>query len=196
MFTLSPLPYALSALEPHISARTLEFHHGKHHQAYVDNLNKLIAGTELENKTLEEIIISSYKQADQAAIFNNAAQAYNHDFYWQSLSPVLDKPSIEMEKMIITSFGTWDSFVDQFTTLALSQFGSGWIWLTMEAGKLKLIKTANADTPIAHGQKPLLVVDVWEHAYYLDYQNRRGDYVKNILVNLCHWSFADKNLSL
>jgi len=196
MFTLPSLPFAPSALEPHISARTLEFHYGKHYQAYVDNLNKLIAGTELEAKSLEEIIIVTFNQPDKAAIFNNAAQAYNHNFYWQSLSSDSSKPSLELVAMINTSFGTWDAFVEQFTTLALSQFGSGWAWLIMEGGKLKIIKTANADTPIAHGQKPLLVVDVWEHAYYLDYQNRRADYIKNILTILLNWNFAEKNLAL
>ncbi|PIT94970.1 superoxide dismutase [Fe] [Candidatus Falkowbacteria bacterium CG10_big_fil_rev_8_21_14_0_10_39_9] len=196
MFTLPSLPFAPSALEPHISARTLEFHYGKHYQAYVDNLNKLIAGTELEAKSLEEIIIVTFNQPDKAAIFNNAAQAYNHNFYWQSLSSDSSKPSLELVAMINTSFGTWDAFVEQFTTLALSQFGSGWAWLIMEEGKLKIIKTANADTPIAHGQKPLLVVDVWEHAYYLDYQNRRADYIKNILTILLNWNFAEKNLAL
>ena len=196
MFTLPSLPFAPSALEPHISARTLEFHYGKHYQAYVDNLNKLIAGTELEAKSLEEIIIVTFNQPDKAAIVNNAAQAYNHNFYWQSLSSDSSKPSLELVAMINTSFGTWDAFVEQFTTLALSQFGSGWAWLIMEEGKLKIIKTANADTPIAHGQKPLLVVDVWEHAYYLDYQNRRADYIKNILTILLNWNFAEKNLAL
>jgi len=196
MFTLPSLPFAPSALEPHISARTLEFHYGKHYQAYVDNLNKLIAGTELEAKSLEEIIIVTFNQPDKAAIFNNAAQAYNHNFYWQSLSSDSSKPSLELVAMINTSFGTWDAFVEQFTTLALSQFGSGWAWLIMGEGKLKIIKTANADTPIAHGQKPLLVVDVWEHAYYLDYQNRRADYIKNILTILLNWNFAEKNLAL
>lgn len=191
MFNLPSLPFAPGALEPYISARTLEFHHGKHHQAYIDNLNKLIAGTDLENKSLEEIIVSN---PDQAAIFNNAAQAYNHDFYWQSLAPGNIKPSAEMGALIVSSFGSLESFGEQFLAAALGQFGSGWAWLILEEGKLKIVKTANADTPLAHGQKPLLVVDVWEHAYYLDYQNRRGDYVKAIIDNLLNWNFAEANL--
>ncbi|MFA4942445.1 MAG: superoxide dismutase [Patescibacteria group bacterium] len=194
MFTLSSLPFSPQALEPHISAKTLEFHYGKHHQAYVDNLNKLISGTDLESKSLEEIIISSFNQAENVAIFNNAAQVYNHDFYWQSLSPQIVTPGLEMMALINDSFGDLEKFKEQFLALALSQFGSGWAWLIIEEGKLKLIKTTNADTPIAHGQKPLLVIDVWEHAYYLDYQNRRADYVKNILDNLLNWNFADKQL--
>ena len=194
MFTLSSLPFSPQALEPHISAKTLEFHYGKHHQAYVDNLNKLISGTDLESKSLEEIIISSFNQAENVAIFNNAAQVYNHDFYWQSLSPQIVTPGLEMMALINDSFGDLEKFKEQFLALALSQFGSGWAWLIIEEGKLKLIKTTNADTPIAHGQKPLLVIDVWEHAYYLDYQNRRADYVKNILDNLLNWNFADKEL--
>jgi Fe-Mn family superoxide dismutase len=172
----------------------LEFHYGKHHQAYVDNLNKLISGTDLESKSLEEIIISSFNQAENVAIFNNAAQVYNHDFYWQSLSPQIVTPGLEMMALINDSFGDLEKFKEQFLALALSQFGSGWAWLIIEEGKLKLIKTTNADTPIAHGQKPLLVIDVWEHAYYLDYQNRRADYVKNILDNLLNWNFADMQL--
>ncbi|MEI7620435.1 MAG: superoxide dismutase [Candidatus Falkowbacteria bacterium] len=194
MFTLSPLPFAPNALEPHISARTLEFHYGKHHQTYVDNLNKFITGTDLENKSLEEIIALSFNQPEQVAIFNNAAQVYNHDFYWQSLNPIATKPGTEMEKMIIASFGSLELFVEQFSALALSQFGSGWAWLVLEEGKLKIVKTTNADTPIAHNQKPLLVVDVWEHAYYLDYQNRRAEYLKNIVTNLLNWDFAEKQL--
>lgn len=189
MFTLSPLPFAIDALEPHISARTLEFHHGKHHQAYVDNLNKLTAESDLE-----KIIISSFNQPESAALFNNAAQVYNHNFYWQSLSPAPTKPGEEMSQMIAVSFGSWEKFTEEFLALALSQFGSGWVWLVLENGNLKLVKTANADTPIAHQQKPLLVIDVWEHAYYLDYQNRRGDYVKDIIINLLNWDFAEKQL--
>ncbi len=193
MFNLPSLPFAPNALEPHISARTLEFHHGKHHQAYIDNLNKLIAGTDLEAKSLEEIIVLTSGQAEKAAIFNNAAQAYNHDFYWQSLHPDNVKPSAEMSDLLVSSFGSFESFAEQFLAAALGQFGSGWAWLVLEEGKLKIAKTANADTPVAHGQKPLLVIDVWEHAYYLDYQNRRGDYVKAIIDNLLNWNFAEAN---
>jgi Fe-Mn family superoxide dismutase len=194
MFTLSPLPFAPSALEPHISARTLEFHYGKHHQAYVDNLNKLIAKTDLETKSLIEIIRATYNQPDQVAIFNNAAQVYNHDFYWQSLSSNPTQPNEALNQMIDDSFGGREAFTEQFSALALGQFGSGWAWLVLAEGKLKIVKTANADTPLARGEKPLLVVDIWEHAYYLDYQNRRADYLKNIITNLLNWDFAAKQL--
>jgi len=194
MFTLSPLPFELSALEPHISARTLEFHHGKHHQTYVGNLNKLIAGTDNETKSLEEIMAVSFNQPDQTAIFNNAAQVYNHNFYWQSLNPAPTKPGAEMTQMVVDSFGSLEAFNEQFLATALAQFGSGWVWLVLEAGKLKIVKTANADNPLVHGQKPLLTIDVWEHAYYLDYQNRRADYGKNIIANLLNWNFAETQL--
>lgn len=195
MFTLSPLPFAPDALEPHISAQTISFHYGKHHQTYIDNLNKFIAGSELENKSLEEIIALSFNQPDKVAIFNNAAQVYNHNFYWQSLSPVSTKPGEEITKMIEAGFSNLEKLSEELLAAALAQFGSGWVWLVAEEGKLKIVKTANADTPIAHGQKPLLVIDVWEHAYYLDYQNRRADYVKNIIANLLNWDFAAAQLA-
>jgi Fe-Mn family superoxide dismutase len=196
MFTLSLLPFEKSALEPHISAKTLEFHYGKHHQAYVDNLNKLIAGTELETASLETIISQTSGSVNQAAIFNNAAQVYNHDFFWKSLRPIAEpsEPSPELLSLITESFGSLENFYNEFKTVALSQFGSGWIWLVRDDQKLKIIKTANADTPLAHGQKPLLTIDVWEHAYYLDYQNRRGDFIEGILKNLLNWEFAQTNL--
>jgi len=196
MFTLSLLPFEKSALEPHISAKTLEFHYGKHHQTYVDNLNKLIAGTELETASLENIISQTSGSVNQAAIFNNAAQVYNHDFFWKSLRPLAEpaEPSPELTSLINESFGSLENFYNEFKTIALSQFGSGWAWLVREDQKLKIIKTANADTPLAHGQKPLLTIDVWEHAYYLDYQNRRGDFVEGILKNLLNWKFAQTNL--
>jgi len=196
MFTLSLLPFEKSALEPHVSAKTLEFHYGKHHQAYVDNLNKLIAGTELETASLENIISQTSGSANQAAIFNNAAQVYNHDFFWKSLRPLVEpaEPSPELLSLIVESFGSLENFYNEFKTIALSQFGSGWVWLVREDQKLKITKTANADTPLAHGQKPLLTIDVWEHAYYLDYQNRRGDFVEGILKNLLNWKFAQTNL--
>ena len=204
MFTLSPLPFAKSALEPHISAKTLEFHYGKHHQAYIDNLNKLITGTELEVATLEDIILKTAGSATQAGIFNNAAQAYNHNFFWNSLRPAdaTLEPPPELLTALIASFGSLDNFFNEFKTAAGGQFGSGWVWLVKSddasgqgsAPALKIIKTANADTPIAHRVKPLLVVDVWEHAYYLDYQNRRIDFVEAILRNLLNWQFAVSNL--
>lgn len=196
MFTLSSLPYGLAELEPHISQKTLEFHHGKHHQAYIDNLNKLIAGSDLENKTLADIIVSTAGDAEKIAIFNNAAQAYNHDFFWAGLSPVAAKKELtpELLALISASFGSLENFQAEFKAACLAQFGSGWVWLVKDGAALKIMKTANADNPLAHGLKPLFTVDVWEHAYYLDYQNRRGDYVEAILKNLVNWEFAASNL--
>jgi len=196
MFTLSPLPFKPTALEPHISAKTLEFHYGKHHQAYVDNLNKLVAGTDLETATLEEIIMKTAGSLDKASIFNNAAQVYNHDFFWKSLRPADAslEPSADLLSAINTSFGSLDSFYNEFKTAALGQFGSGWAWLVKDGASLKIIKTANADNPLAKGLKPLLAIDVWEHAYYLDYQNRRADFVEAVLKNLLNWEMAKANL--
>jgi len=196
MFTLSLLPFEKSSLEPHISAKTLEFHYGKHHQAYVDNLNKLIVGTALEAETLENIILKTSGSTAQAAIFNNAAQIYNHAFFWSSLRPAdaTLEPPVELLKLIDDSFGSLDSFFMEFKATALAQFGSGWTWLIKDAEKLKIIKTANAETPLTLGQKPLLVIDVWEHAYYLDYQNRRADYLEAVLKNLLNWEFAASRL--
>jgi Fe-Mn family superoxide dismutase len=196
MYTLDQLPFAKTALEPHISANTLDFHYGKHHQAYVDNLNKFVAGTEFENLSLEEIITKTVGQSDQMAIFNNAAQIYNHNFFWQSLRPstLVQNPSVELLALIDKSFGSLDNFYSEFKAAAIAQFGSGWAWLIKDGDGLKIIKTANADTPIAHGLKPLLTIDVWEHAYYLDYQNRRADFVDAILKNLLNWDFAQSNL--
>jgi len=196
MLTLKPLPFAPASLEPHISARTLEFHYGKHHQAYVDNLNKLIAGTDLETATLEDIITKTAGSLDKAPIFNNAAQVYNHDFFWQSLRPAdasLEPPS-DLLKMINDSFGSLDSFYNDFKAAALGQFGSGWAWLVKDGASLKIIKTANAANPLGQGVKPLLTLDVWEHAYYLDYQNRRADFIEAVLKNLLNWEFAQSNL--
>ena len=195
MFELKPLPFAPSALEPLISARTLEFHYGKHHQAYVDNLNKLVAGTELANVSLEDVILGSHGDATKTAIFNNAAQVYNHDFFWASLSanPTDHELSESIKDMVITAFGSVTEFQDKFKTIALSQFGSGWTWLILGKNGLEIIKTANADNPLALGLKPLLTVDVWEHAYYLDYQNRRADFVSACL-NLFNWRHAESLL--
>ncbi|MFZ4631591.1 MAG: superoxide dismutase [Patescibacteria group bacterium] len=196
MFTLNLLPYEQTALEPYISANTLSFHYGKHHQTYIDNLNKFIAGTELEKENLENIITKSFDNVSQSLIFNNAAQVYNHDFFWKSLKPAgkASGPSLGLLELINKSFGDLENFYIEFKTSAVSQFGSGWAWLVLEGDSLKIIKTANADTPIAHGFKPLLVIDVWEHAYYLDYQNRRADYVDGVLRNLLNWEFAQSNL--
>lgn len=190
-FELPALPYAMNALEPYISERTMEFHYGKHHKAYVDNLNKLIAGTHFEQMSLEEIIRKTAGKTEYAGIFNNAAQAWNHAFFWTCMQPGGGgEPTGEMKKKIERSFGGYDKFREEFATAATTQFGSGWAWLAEdeESGKLKVIKTANADTPIAHGLKPLLTVDVWEHAYYLDYQNRRPDFVNAFLDHLVKWN--------
>lgn len=194
-FTLPPLPYEKNALEPHISSRTLDFHHGKHHQAYVDNLNKLIANTELENKPLEEIIRLSAQDTAKAGIFNNAAQVWNHTFYWHSLKKEGGGlPQGVLLKRIAQDFGDYDKFKEAFKQAGATQFGSGWAWLVEEKGTLKIVKTGNADLPMIHGQKALLTCDVWEHAYYLDYQNRRPDYLEVFLNHLVNWDFAAKNL--
>lgn len=190
-FELPALPYAMNALEPYISERTMEFHYGKHHKAYVDNLNKLIAGSHFEQMSLEEIIRKTAGKTEYAGIFNNAAQAWNHAFFWTCMQPGGGgEPTGEMKKKIERSFGGYDKFREEFAAAATTQFGSGWAWLAEdeESGKLKVIKTANADTPIAHGLKPLLTVDVWEHAYYLDYQNRRPDFVNAFLDHLAKWN--------
>lgn len=194
MFTLANLPFAPEALVPYISSQTLGFHHGKHHQTYIDNLNKLIAGTDLESKTLEEIIADTKDQADKVAIFNNAAQSYNHSFFWQSLKPNTQISS-ELLALIESSFGSLDNFYNEFKTIASSQFGSGWAWLVKTGSVLEIVKTSNANQPDFKVSKPLLVVDVWEHSYYLDYQNRRPDYLEAVLRNLLNWDFAQANLS-
>jgi Fe-Mn family superoxide dismutase len=196
MFTLSPLPFDKSALEPHISARTLELHYGKHHQAYIDNLNKLIAGTAWEKESLENIIIKSAGVPEQAGLFNNAAQAYNHAFFWNCLRPAGEKmePDPELLNLLNNFFGSRDNFYAEFKAAALGQFGSGWAWLVKDGETLKIMKTANADTPLAHALKPLFTIDVWEHAYYLDYQNRRADFATAVLDNLINWKFISHNL--
>ena len=192
---LPPLPWAENALEPVISANTIGFHYGKHHKTYVDTANKMIAGTEYANITLEKLIGATAGKADKAGIFNNAAQAWNHTFYWNSLRPKGGgEPPSMLKQKIEAAFGSVDACKKEWSAAALAQFGSGWAWLAADAGKLKIIKTANADTPIAHGVKPLLTIDVWEHAYYLDYQNKRADYVNAVLNKLINWDFAEKNL--
>ena len=192
---LPPLPYAENALEPIITAKTMSFHYGKHHKAYVDNLNKLIAGTEYATLSLEKIITSTAGKPEKAAIFNNAAQIWNHTFYWNSLSPKGGgEPPAALKHKIEASFGSVDAFKKEFAAAAVSQFGSGWAWLILEDGKLKVVKTANAENPLITGKKPLLTIDVWEHAYYLDYQNRRPDYVNAVLDKLINWEFALQNV--
>lgn len=196
LFVLPDLPYAKEALAPTISAKTLDFHHGKHHQAYIDNTNKLIAGTDLENKPLEAIIQATAGDPSRAGIFNNAAQVWNHSFYWQCIRPGGGgKPTGPVAQRIEADFGSYDAFAAAFKEAGLTQFGSGWAWLVEKEGKLAIMKTANADTPIAHGIKPLLTVDVWEHAYYLDYQNRRGDYLTEFIAKLINWEFVNEQLA-
>ena len=192
---LPPLPYAESALDPVISANTLAFHYGKHHKGYVDTLNKLIAGTELATLSLEQLINETAGSSDKIAIFNNAAQTWNHSFYWRSLrAKGGGEPPAALKRRIESSFGTLDACKKELATAATTQFGSGWAWLVLEGDKLKVVKTGNAETPLTKGAKPLLTIDVWEHAYYLDYQNRRVDYVNAVLDKLIDWGFAADNL--
>jgi len=195
IITLPDLPYEKDALEPHISSKTLDFHYGKHHNAYVTNLNKLIEETDLTGEMLEEIINKTVNAVDKAGIFNNAAQVWNHTYYWQSMKPNGGGlPTGNIAKKIDTDFGGYDNFIERLKNAGLTQFGSGWAWLVMKNGKLEMMKTSNADTPIAHGVKPLLTVDVWEHAYYLDYQNRRDAYLDAFIKNLINWDFVNSNL--
>ncbi len=192
---LPDLPYAKDALAPHISAKTLEFHHDKHHAAYVTNTNKFIEGTPLANAPLEEIIEAAAADASKKGLFNNAAQVWNHTFLWHSMKPHGGgKPTGDIASLIEKDFGSYDAFAEKFSAAAVGQFGSGWAWLVLDSGKLAIVATANADTPLVHGQTPLLTADVWEHAYYLDFQNRRPDYVKTFLAHLVNWDFANANL--
>jgi len=193
--TLPELPYAKNALEPHISAKTFEFHHGKHHKAYVDNLAKLIDGTDLKSADLETIIKKTAGDPSKAGIFNNAAQVWNHSFYWKCMAPKGGgAPKGAIASKIDKAFGSFDKFAEELKTAGATQFGSGWAWLVQKGDSLEVMKTANADTPVAHGFKPLLTVDVWEHAYYLDYQNRRPDYLKTFVDHLINWDFVNSCL--
>lgn len=195
MIELPQLPYEKNALAPHISENTINFHYGKHHQAYVTNLNNLIAGTDLEGKSLEEIIKISAADKTKAGIFNNAAQVWNHTFYWNSMKPNGGgKPSADLLKIIEADFGSFEDFVKEFKNAGTTQFGSGWAWLVLENGKLKVTKTGNAETPLTTNAKPLMTMDVWEHAYYLDFQNARPSYIDTFLVHLVNWDFVAKNL--
>ena len=192
---LPSLPYAEGALEPHISARTLQFHHGKHHAAYVNNLNNLTKDSPLAGKSLEEVIKATAGDAQKTGIFNNAAQVWNHTFFWHSMAPKGGgKPSGAIAAKIDADLGGYDKFVAAFKDAAATQFGSGWAWLVLDGGKLAVKKTANADLPLAHKQTALLTLDVWEHAYYLDYQNRRPDFIAAYLEHLVNWDFANQNL--
>jgi Fe-Mn family superoxide dismutase len=193
---LPALPYAQDALAPVISAETLSFHYGKHHKAYVDNLNKLVAGTDLSETPLEALIKAVAGKPDKAGVFNNAAQVWNHTFFWNSMKPGGGgAPTGAVAKAIDASFGSYDNFKKEFSNAAMTQFGSGWAWLVADKGQLKVAKTPNAETPLTTGQTALLTVDVWEHAYYLDYQNRRADFVAAVIDKLLNWEFANANLA-
>jgi Fe-Mn family superoxide dismutase len=196
-FVQEPLPFDKNALEPHgMKAETFEYHYGKHHKAYVDNLNKLTEGTELADKSLEEVIKTSFNDSSKAGIFNNAAQVWNHTFFWNSLKPGGGgAPTGDLAAKIDKDFGSFDKFKEEFSNAAATQFGSGWSWLIDDGGTLKVIKTPNAENPLAHGKKALLTLDVWEHAYYIDYKNARPAFIKNFLENLVNWDFAAENLA-
>jgi Fe-Mn family superoxide dismutase len=196
-FALPALPYADTALEPTISASTLSFHYGKHHKAYVDNLNKLAEGKDWASKSLEDVVRLSAGKADMVGVFNNSAQIWNHTFYWNCLKPNGGgTPSGKLAEMIHAAFGSYDNFKKEFANAAMTQFGSGWAWLVAEGDAVKLVKTGNAETPLTNPAcKPLLTIDVWEHAYYVDYQNRRADYVAAVIDKLLNWDFAAANLA-
>jgi Fe-Mn family superoxide dismutase len=195
-FELPPLPYPKNALEPYTSARTLEFHHGKHHQAYVTTLNGLIEGSPMERQSLEELIKSAYKDESKTAVFNNAAQAWNHTFFWNCMKPKGGgSPSGDIARAIERDLGGFAKFEEDFKKAAVGQFGSGWAWLVVDKGKLKITHTQNGVDPLALGQTALLTCDVWEHAYYLDFQNRRPDFAQAFLDHLINWDFVAQNLT-
>lgn len=190
------LPYSMGALAPFISERTLEFHYGKHHRAYVDNANRLLAGTDMEELSPEEIILRSAKDPSKTGIYNNVAQAWNHDFYWKCLKANGGgQPTGDIAGKILDTWGNFEKFFQELHQTGMAQFGSGWVWLVLEQGTLKITRTANADNPLIFQQKPLLTIDVWEHAYYLDYQNRRADYLTTVIEKLINWEFVSKNFS-
>lgn len=194
-FELPTLPYGKNALAPHISENTINYHYGKHHQAYVTNLNNLISGTDLGDKSLEEIIKISANDKTKVGIFNNSAQVWNHTFYWHSMKPNGGgKPTGEILKLIESDFGSYENFVTEFKNAGATQFGSGWAWLVLDSGKLKVVKTGNAETPLTTSAKPLMTMDVWEHAYYLDFQNARPTYIDTFLNHLVNWDFVNENL--
>jgi Fe-Mn family superoxide dismutase len=192
---LPSLPYADNALEPVITAKTMGFHYGKHHKGYVDKLNSLLKDSPLKGTGLEDIILASAGKDDMVGIFNNAAQVWNHSFFWKSMKPAGGgEPKGKLLELINKSFGSYAEFKKQFADAGMAQFGSGWAWLVQDGDKLKIMKTSNADTPMAHNLNPLITCDVWEHAYYLDYQNRRGDFINAFLDKLVNWEFAESNL--
>lgn len=194
-FELPPLPYDKTALEPHMSAQTLDFHHGKHHQTYVTNLNNLIKDSPLADKPLEEVILQAWADKN-AGVFNNAAQVWNHTFFWHGLKPDGGgAPTGAIAERIDAAFGSFDTFKNEFKAAGATQFGSGWAWLVLDKGALKITKTPNAEAPMVHGQTALLTCDVWEHAYYLDFQNRRPDFLTTFLDHLVNWDFVNENLA-
>ena len=194
-YTQPELPFAEHALDPHISANTLGFHYGKHHATYVKKYNDMVAGTPYDDQSIEDVIVATANDPDKAGVFNNGAQAWNHSFYWNCLSPEGGgKPSGEIAAKIESDLGGYDAFKNEFANAAATQFGRGWAWLVLDAGRLKIVKTANAQTPLANGMYPLLTIDVWEHAYYLDYQNRRPDYIAAVIDELLNWEFVSENL--
>ena len=194
-FELPALPYAKDALAPHISANTLDFHHGKHHNTYVQNLNNLVKDTPMASQGLEDIINATAGDAAKAGVFNNAAQVWNHTFFWNSMRPGGGAPNDTVAAALAGAFGSVDGFKEQFKTACVTQFGSGWGWLVAEGGSLKITKTPTAETPLTQGATPLLTCDVWEHAYYLDYQNRRPDFVQAFMDHLINWDFVAANLA-
>lgn len=195
--TLPPLPYTDDALQPVISANTMGFHYGKHHRGYVDNLNRLLNGNELAELPLPALIVAAAGRPDRAALFNNAAQTWNHTFYWHSLRPQGGgQPPMALRQRMERSFGSVEACRKELVAAALSQFGSGWAWLVQDGANLAVVKTANAETPLTQSLKPLLVIDVWEHAYYLDYQNRRADYANAVVDKLINWGWAADNLDV
>jgi Fe-Mn family superoxide dismutase len=194
-FKLPPLPYAADALEPHVSARTLELHHGKHHKAYIDKTNELITGTPLEGSSLVEVIRRS-RAENQAKLCSQAGQAWNHTFFWQCMSPTGGgRPGGEIAARIEADLGGYDTFIEAFRKEAVDHFASGWAWLVLRAGRLEVMSLHDGDSPVAHGDiQPVLTLDVWEHAYYLDYQNKRPKFVQAFLDHLINWQFAEQNL--
>ena len=193
-FTLPKLPWDEAALDPVISARTIQFHYGKHHKAYVDKTNEMVAGTPMAAMSLEEVVRAADKEKNQK-LFNNAAQAWNHTFFWSCLRPGGSKPSGDIARRIDSDLGGLEAFNKSFAKAAVEQFGSGWAWLVDRGGKLEIVATSNAATPLTTGATPLLTLDVWEHAYYLDYQNRRPDFANAVIEKLLNWEFAAENLS-
>jgi Fe-Mn family superoxide dismutase len=195
-FELPALPWAKDALAPHVSADTIGFHHGKHHAAYISKLNAAVEGTPMAEMSLEQIMLQTAGDAAKAGIFNNAAQTWNHTFFWNSMSPDGGgEPTGRLKEMIDESFGSFDAFKEEFSNKAVTLFGSGWTWLVVANGKLEIVQTVNAGNPMTDGKTPLITLDVWEHAYYLDFQNRRPDFIQAFLAHLVNWKFATENLA-